>query len=106
MSNRIELDVLRGVTNKILDFIEHDLQMKSVELPQNFYWSVPDDALYAMDKSPEELDCGSLVDDNDFVKSAHDDPDQAVPLVLMHVAPLLKALSTAVPSYKPPREKK
>jgi hypothetical protein len=55
-----------------------------------------------MEHKPQELDCGSLVDDFDFVAAAHKEPDQAIPLVLMHVAPLLKALSTAVPSYKPP----
>lgn len=105
MANRIEIDVLREVTNRILDFIERDLDIKSVELPHNFYWNVPDDVLYAMDKRPEELDCGSLVDDNDFVISGHKNPRQAIPLLLMHVAPLFKVLSTAVPSYKPPRAK-
>jgi hypothetical protein len=105
MSNRIELDVLRDVTNRILDFIEHDLQMKSVELPHNFYWSIAgDDELYKMDDAPEELACGSLVDDYDFVSSAHKDRDQAIPLVLMHVAPLLRALATAVPNYKLPKK--
>jgi len=102
----VNVDVLRDVTNRIFDFIERDLGLKSVDLRNNFYWSISDDALYAMDNKPQELDVGSLVDDYDFVSAAHGDPSQAIPLVLMHVAPLLKWLSRAVPSYAPPSEKK
>jgi hypothetical protein len=66
-----------------------------------------DDAKYKMDQSPgeKELGCGSLADDLEFVEAAHKDPGQAIPLVLMHVAPLLGALATAVPSYEPPSNK-
>jgi hypothetical protein len=102
--NKVRIDVLRNVTNRILDFIERDLQMESVELPHNFYWSMSDDVLYELNQQPQQLDCGSLIDDLEFVTSAHENPSQAIPLVLMHVAPLLKALSTAVPSYKPPKK--
>ncbi len=104
--SRVSIDVLRDVTNRVFDFIERDLGTKSVELPGNFYWSVPGDTLYAMDKQPQQLDVGSLVDDFGFVAAAHKDQSQALPLILMHVAPLLKALSTSVPNYKPPPEKK
>ena len=105
-TNSVDLKVLREVTNRIFDFIERDLNMKAVELPHNFYWSVGDEVLYEMAQQPQQLDCGSLVDDFEFVESAHKSPEQAIPLVLMHVAPLLKALSIAVPSYKPPSPKK
>lgn len=77
--------------------------MKSVELSHNLYWSVDDDDLYEMNKDPQ-LNVGSLVDDLEFTSAAHEDASQAVPLVLMHVAPLLKALSTAVPNYKSPHK--
>ena len=64
----------------------------------NWALHIDDEALYDVVHQPQELDCGSLVDDFDFVSAAHKDPDQAIPLVLMHVAPLLKALSRAVPT--------
>jgi hypothetical protein len=105
MSN-VSIEVLRDVTNRIFDFIERDLKTKSVQLPHDFYWSISDDALYAMDKQPPQLDVGSLVDDLSFVAAASKDPSQAIPLVLMHVAPLLKALSGAVPSYTAPEDPK
>lgn len=99
--NRIDINALRTVTNRILDFIERDLGMTSVELSHNLYWSADDDDLYEMNKDPQ-FNVGSLIDDLEFTTAAHRDPNEAIPLVLMHVAPLLKALSTAVPSYKSP----
>jgi len=57
--------------------------------------------LYSMETKPKELDCGSLVDDWEFVLSAHKNPDRSLPATLQHVAPLLRALATTVPSYKP-----
>jgi hypothetical protein len=84
---------------------EHDLKMRSVELSRDFYWSTSDEELYEVDRKPRDLAVGSLVDDFHFVAAAHKDPDQAIPVTLMHVAPLLKWLSRAVPSYVPPSEK-
>jgi hypothetical protein len=101
MTHSGDLKVLRAVTERIFDFIERDLQISSVELPHDFYWTLADDVLYKIEQQPQQLDCGSLADDAEFVAAAHKNPEQAIPLVLMHVAPLLRALSTAVPSYKP-----
>ena len=53
-----------------------------------------------MSVMPQQLDCGSLADDYEFVKAAHADREQAIPLVLVHLAPLLYALGKAVPSFK------
>lgn len=104
----VRVEVLREVANRIFDFIERDLGKSTVDLPHNFYWSIPDDVRYKVDQSPgkDQLANGSLVDDLDFVTSAYRDSSQAIPLVLMHVAPLLDALATAVPNYKSPPEKK
>jgi len=102
--NKVDIDVLRSVTNCILDFIEKDLKMKSVELPNTLYWDIPASQIYDMSTKPAELSCGSLEDDYDFVLSSLRSPDNAVPLDLMHVAPLLSAIARAVPSYKSPAE--
>lgn len=99
--NRIDVAALRSVMNRIFDFIESDLGLESVELSHNLYWSVDSDDLYEMNRDPQ-LNVGSLLDDLDFARAAYEDAGQAIPLVLMHIAPLLKALSTAVPSYKSP----
>lgn len=104
-NSTVNIGELRAVVNNIFDFIEKDLGKVNIDLTTNFYWSVPDNLLYAMDKEPTELDCGSLVDDWDFVKTAADKPEQAIPLTLLHVAPLLQALAVLVPSHTSPKSR-
>jgi hypothetical protein len=76
-----------------------------VDLTKNFYWSIDDESLFATAEKPKELDVGSLVDDWEFVLSASKHPDRALPANLVHVAPLLRALAMAVPSYTKPKDK-
>lgn len=99
---RVEFRTLRETINAIFDFIENDLRLESVELPENFYWTVPDDVLFDMSAPPSQLDVGSLVDDLESVRSAHADRARAFPLMFWHVAPLLYVLKDAVPSYVSP----
>lgn len=94
--------MLRRVTNQIFDFIEHELGTNQVRLGRDFYWAIPDKGLYEMANKPDDLEVGSLIDDIEFVASASTDKESAIPLNLLHLAPILKALSVAVPSYKPP----
>lgn len=98
----VDVNVLREVTNRIFDFIQRDLELRVVDLPENFYRDVAEDDLYGMENQPKQLEFGSLADDMEFVEAAHKDPSQAIPETLLHVAPLLRALATAVPNYKPP----
>lgn len=97
----VSIDALRKTINGIFDFIEKDLGIKDVELKQNYYWSIADDVLYAMESPPKQPDVGSLRDDWDFVLSAST-RDQQIPIDFIHVAPLLRALAQAVPSYTSP----
>jgi hypothetical protein len=100
--NGISIDVLRKTINGILDFIERDLGITDVDLKQNYYWSVTNDTLYSMDHPPKELAVGSLMDDWDFVLSASKGADQQLPIMFIHIAPLLQALSQGVPNYISP----
>jgi hypothetical protein len=99
---QVDIKMLRETLNSVLDFIEHDLKKSAVQLPADYYWVVPDDALYAMVQPPAQLDCGSLNDDLDFVEQAHEHREQALPVMFIHLAPLLYALSKAVPSFTSP----
>lgn len=101
---QVKIQVLRETINGIFDFIERDLGLSTAELPSNFYWTVPDEALYAMEHLPTQLDSGSLNDDLEFVESAHANREQAMPVMFMHLAPLLRALAFAVPSYTSPED--
>jgi hypothetical protein len=100
--NSIRIDVLRKTINGIFDFVQKDLGVSEIELKHNHYWSIADDALYAMETLPKQIDVGSLGDDWDFVLSASKSLDQQIPILLIHLAPLLQALSQAVPSYTSP----
>lgn len=97
----VDVNVVREVTDRIFDFIQRDLELWVVDLPENFYRDVAEDDLYEMGDQPKQLDVGSLADDMDFVKAAQKDPSQAISETLLHVAPLLRALATSVPNYKP-----
>ena len=103
MENRrtVQIIVLREVLNRILTFVEDDLGRREMLLAENSYWAIGENDRYSMEIQPQQLECGSLIDDWEFVRSAFDDPGQAIPLTLMHVAPILQALATALPSYPP-----
>ena len=96
----VQIDDLRVVCERIFNFIQNDLKISSVELTQNFYWTVPESSRFDMEKTPAAEHVGSLVDDSEFVQAAVADSEQALPLLLQHVAPLLEMLSTSVRSYR------
>lgn len=99
----VRIQVLRNVINGILDFIEKDLGQSEVELGKDHYWEVLDHDLFSMGR-PAELGAGSLIDDWEFLLSTAKDKTQQLPIALIHVAPILKALSQAVPSFTSPKE--
>ena len=99
----IKIDVLRKTINGILDFIEKDLALSEVKLENDHYWNVLDGETYET-KRPTELGAGSLQDDWEFLLSSAKDKDQQLPIMLIHVAPILHALSQAVPSYTSPSQ--
>lgn len=103
-ARQVSIRTLRETINSVFDFIERDLGRSTVALPANYYWAVPDDALYAMEQPPQQLDCGSLADDLEFVEAAHAHREQAIPLMFMHLGPLLCALAKSVPSFTSPAD--
>jgi len=92
----IDVAELREIVNKILDHILNDLKIKKVEIDQDFYWNVDSSSLYATKKKPPETDLGSLHDDLEFLREILEDKDQAVGLMLVHMAPLLRYLGEKV----------
>jgi hypothetical protein len=95
----IEIQVLRKIINGILDFIEKDVGVNRVDLTKDHYWNVLDGDVYEITK-PVELGAGSLRDDWEFLLASASDKDQQLPIMLIHVAPILHALSQTVQSYK------
>lgn len=89
MPDKIEIEALRLVVNAIFDHIA-DLKISHVDLDQNFYWEVPREDLFVTNVKPEMECLGSLHDDLEFLAPVIEDKDQAVSLLLVHVAPLLR----------------
>jgi hypothetical protein len=96
----VELDVreLKRAIDAIFDHIGRDLKIEKLKLKedQDFYWEVPSDKLHAVKEAPPKLDVGRLSDDWEFLESIAKDKDQAVALMLIHVAPLLRYIGERI----------
>jgi hypothetical protein len=95
-----ELDIgeLKKVIDAIFDHISNDLKVEKVSIKggQDYYWEVPSNKLYAVKGAQPQLDIGRLIDDWDFLKSISKDKSQAVSLMLVHVAPLLRRIGEEI----------
>lgn len=96
----IEIALLRRVCNQVLQFIEDDLKISSIELDNSLYWTLPDEDRFDVSKTPRLENVGDLADDYEFVEAAGKDLDQAVPLLLEHIAPILGALANRLDSFR------
>ncbi|WP_422087890.1 hypothetical protein [Variovorax sp.] len=96
MALEINLTELRLVINRIFDHMEHDLGQISVKLENDGYWDVAEGERYDFAKKPESFDHGQLYDDWEFLSAILDDKDQAVSIMLAHVAPLLRYVGEKV----------
>ena len=96
IKHSINIAELRFVINSILSHVKNDLQLKEIELTEDYYWAIPDDSLYAVDRDAEPPNIGSLCDDLEFIKPLLLDKDHAFPLMLIHVAPILEYMALNV----------
>lgn len=89
----IDIAHLRTIVDSIFSHIEDDLGIKEVELREDQYWDFSDQVLYLGEKKEDEITVGSLYDDLEFLEPLLHDKDQAFPLMLIHVSPLLRYLA-------------
>lgn len=92
----VKLDELQTMLNAIFSHLKSDLKIDEVELTADYYWDIPGSSLYAVDADMEAPTIGSLVDDLEFLRPLLTDKDQAVSLMLLHAAPLLRYIATKV----------
>lgn len=77
MDAELRIDTLRSVIEQIFDFAQKELNISSIKLDRNFYWSIPEQILFDVaQKPPTSLDVASLIDDYEFVLEASRDHDQ------------------------------
>src|SRR5262249_1488681 len=85
----ISISKLKAAVNLILDHMVDDLKIEHLQLDQDFYWHILDkEHLYSLRDEAPGLGIGSLADDWDFLVKM--DREQAISLMLTHVAPLLR----------------
>jgi hypothetical protein len=61
---------------------------------RDFYWEVPEEKRYAVNEAAPVVDeVGRLADDLEFMRPLSQNKDQAIALMLMHAAPLLRYLA-------------
>lgn len=92
----IEIEEIRTVLNSILNHISDDLNIKSITLDEDYYWSVSSDSLFSSDKKPADFELGSLRDDWEFLREILHDKDQSAALMLVHAAPILRYIGEKV----------
>jgi hypothetical protein len=91
MESEIDLLKLRQAANAIFDRLD-DLGVTKVTLREDadYYWEVPSDRLYNVREKQPQLDVGRLSDDLEFLSAILKDKKQAVSLMFIHLAPLLR----------------
>ncbi len=87
---------LRAAVDRVLEHIEQDLGISKLGLDDAYYWEVADSSVFQVDRKEPRLDIGDLHDDWGFLRRVLDGGEQAVSLVLIHVAPLLRYLAIKV----------
>jgi hypothetical protein len=96
----IDIAELRQITDLIFEHMLNTLEIKSVELMEDMYWTISSNDLYDVEKDPKDFGIGQLYDDVDFLRHILDDESQAVPAMMMHLAPIFQYLATQVNCYE------
>jgi hypothetical protein len=94
----LQVEDLRRVVNLILDHILIDVNVRSVEInsENNLYWEIGEPTRYNMENpNPQSDEVGSLADDWHFLSKV-ESREEAVSLLLIHAAPLLRYIGERV----------
>ena len=91
---KIEIEKVRIAFNKICDHLAAS-GVKVVEDDNSFYWMLPEEQLYDMSLTPDQIKLvvGKLEDDLEFISHLfEEDEDPPVPYQLTEIAPLVYAI--------------
>ncbi len=95
MNLAINIADLRKITNLIFDHMEHDLDITSIVIEEDYYWDIPSKELYKVEGDHPSPGIGQLYDDWEFLSKIRD-REQAVSLMMIHVAPLLRYIGEKI----------
>jgi hypothetical protein len=91
----VEIADLRRIVNRLLDHIEASGR-RSIVLNQTFYWDVPEEERYGIDKRPSDLDVRSLHDDWDCIRFLLEDGEEPIVDQLSETATLLRYIADSL----------
>jgi len=63
----ISVSRLKTITEKLFSHLEN-LGFETIEVTEDYYWNIPQEEKYVMEKNPENLDIGQLTDDWDLLR--------------------------------------
>jgi hypothetical protein len=94
----IPVTELRAILNLILDHIVDDLGVTSIPIDpaRELYWDIPQKQLSDLSNETPHLGIGSLRDDWYFLTTIGTARSDAVALMLIHAAPLLRYIGEKI----------
>lgn len=96
MKGRLKLDDVSAATSRILEHIKSTYG-EEVEIHEDFYWDVPEDARYDPYSEPKSLTLGQLSDDLDEVVAIAKDEKEVVGYALVWLASVLRRIGETNP---------
>jgi hypothetical protein len=88
-AGNIRVDELRLLANFFFDFLEYKMELDTIEITEDFYWSTLSPEKYNLDKQPDKLGVGQLSEDLYFLNEILKNKELAVAPNLIHFSALL-----------------
>ncbi|NVJ23906.1 MULTISPECIES: hypothetical protein [Myxococcus] len=92
---KIKVSELRHVTNLLLDHLERSGHLE-VEFTEDFYWSIPEDRLYAVYDEPTGFTVGQLSDDWEELRQIGSGQKPPVGYGLVWLSSLLRRIGSKI----------
>lgn len=86
---KVKLNDLLIVTKKIISHLEEN-GINEIELDKDFYWSIPKEELYEVNKNPVDLDIGQLYDDMEFLDNILKDKNDPIGFALVWLSSIFR----------------
>ncbi|MGW5919180.1 hypothetical protein ACWFPY_09300 [Nocardia fluminea] len=90
----VPLAELRRSVDLLMDHVEAATDGDTIRLDQDYFWSIPQDALYDVDHTPADLTLGQLSWSWEHLTDLLADPDRAIGYHLVWLSEVLRAIGT------------
>ena len=94
---KIDIAQLRMACDILWEHL-HDLDIDSVDIPHDYYWTVPQQDVYRFDKEPAAFVAGQLSDDWQDVQQILEPDRDAIAYDFVKVSAILRAVGEQVVS--------